>query len=68
MDDIRSTDTATRADAVARYLTLLKAGGSNHPMPLLAQAGVDLSQPAPVRAVVAQLDHLVTRLEEELAE
>jgi oligoendopeptidase F len=52
-----------RTEAVERYLTLLKSGGSDHPMPLLQRAGVDLSQPEPVRAVVDQLDGLVTKLE-----
>jgi oligoendopeptidase F len=36
-------------------------------MELLRKAGVDLSQPDTVRAVVDQLDTLVTRLEQELA-
>jgi oligoendopeptidase F len=36
-------------------------------MTLLQKAGVDLSQPETVRAVVTQLDTLVTRLEAELA-
>lgn len=53
----------SRAAAVDRYLTLLKSGGSDHPMRLLRQAGVDLGQPEAVRAVVHQLDALVTRLE-----
>jgi hypothetical protein len=35
-------------------------------MELLKRAGVDLSTPGPVRAVVNQLDTLVTRLEEEI--
>ena len=35
-------------------------------MELLRTAGVDLSQPDTVRAVVDQLDDLVTRLEKEL--
>jgi len=52
-----------RATAIDRYLTLLKAGGSDHPMPLLQRAGVDLSKPETVRAVVDQLDRLVTQLE-----
>ena len=56
-----------RAAAVDRYLTLLRSGGSDHPMALLQRAGVDLSQPETVRAVVTQLDTLVTRLEAELA-
>src|SRR3954462_5763576 len=52
-----------RAAAIDRYLMLLKSGGSDHPMPLLQRAGVDLSKPETVRAVVDQLDHLVTQLE-----
>ena len=55
-----------RAAGVDRYLELLSAGGSDHPMVLLQRAGVDLSRPETVRAVVDQLDRLVTRLEEEI--
>src|SRR5262245_23023138 len=67
MSDVQSKDLSVRQDAVNRYLTLLRAGGSDYPMNLLANAGVDLSQPETVRAVTLQLDGLVTRLEEELA-
>ncbi|HQZ39250.1 MAG TPA: oligoendopeptidase F [Vicinamibacterales bacterium] len=66
MLDIRGDDLAARRAAVDRYLDLLKAGGSDHPMRLLQRAGVDLSQPETVRAVVAQLDDMVGRLETEL--
>jgi len=57
---------AERQQAVDRYLTLLKSGGSDHPMTLLRKAGIDLSKPETVRAVVDQLDALVTRLEKEI--
>ncbi len=67
MQGIRSQDRAGRAAAVDRYLSLLKAGGSDYPMNLLARAGVDLSQPDTVRAVSVELDSLVARLEKELA-
>ena len=66
MDEIGGANDATRAAAVTRYLDLLRSGGSDHPMALLKRAGVDLAQPDTVRAVVAQLDGLVTRLESEL--
>ena len=66
MQDLRSPATEVNADAVARYLSLLRAGGSDYPMTLLARAGVDLSRPETVRAVVDHLDMLVTRLEREL--
>jgi oligoendopeptidase F len=55
-----------RARAIDRYLTLLKSGGSDHPMTLLQRAGVDLSRPETVRAVVDQLDALVSQLENAL--
>jgi oligoendopeptidase F len=67
MQDIRSSDAAVARDGVARYLDLLRAGGSDYPMRLLANAGVDLSKPDTVRAVCTQLDTLVGRLEAELA-
>jgi oligoendopeptidase F len=58
---------AGRAKARERYLALLSAGGSDYPMALLERAGIDLAQPDTVRAVIEQLDGLVTRLESELA-
>lgn len=57
---------ASRAEARARYLELLASGGSDYPMEQLRRAGVDLSEPSTVRAVVDQLDTLVSRLEAEL--
>jgi oligoendopeptidase F len=55
--------TGARDAALRRYLDLLSAGGSDHPMTLLRAAGVDLSSPETVQAVIDQLDALVTRLE-----
>jgi oligoendopeptidase F len=57
---------AQSAGARDRFLNLLRSGGSDYPMELLRTAGVDLSQPDTVRAVVDQLDDLVSRLEKEL--
>jgi oligoendopeptidase F len=45
---------------------LLRAGGSDYPMNLLARAGVDLSQPDTVSAVATELDSLVSKLEAEV--
>ena len=67
MEEVGGKDPKARQVAVDRYLNLLKAGGSNHPMQLLQTAGVDLSKPETVRAVSAQLDGLVDRLERELS-
>jgi oligoendopeptidase F len=63
---LRGSESA-RAAAVARYLDLLAAGGSDYPMTLLARAGVDLSEAETVRAVVQQFAALVDRLESELS-
>jgi oligoendopeptidase F len=56
----------SREAARERYLELLASGASDHPMTLLNRAGVDLSEPSTVRAVVEQLDTLVDRMEEVL--
>jgi oligoendopeptidase F len=48
------------------YLELLKSGGNNYPMEQLKKAGVDLTQPEPVTAIVQQLDELVGLLEKEV--
>jgi oligoendopeptidase F len=66
MEGLRSESPAARADAVGRYLALLRAGGSDYPMRLLARAGIDLSHPSTVRAVSSGLDALVNRLEAEI--
>ena len=43
-----------------------RSGGNDHPMELLRRRASICSQPETVRAVVDQLDSLVTRLEREL--
>jgi oligoendopeptidase F len=58
---------ASKREARDRFLALLRSGGSDYPMAQLKTAGVDLSQPDTVKAIVSQLDDLVTRLEAELA-
>ena len=67
MKQITEGSPADRESAIDRYLTLLKSGGSDHPMTLLKNAGVDLGKPETVRAVVDQLDTLVTQLENEIS-
>ncbi|HWW88043.1 MAG TPA: oligoendopeptidase F [Vicinamibacterales bacterium] len=67
MKQLTGASEPERSAALERYLTLLKSGGSDHPMPLLQRAGVDLGKPEPIRAVVDQLDRLVTQLEEAIA-
>ena len=65
--EITTGDDASRDEARNRYLTLLRSGGNDHPMEQLKKAGVDLGSSDTIRAIIEQLDGLVTRLEEELS-
>jgi len=65
--EMTTGDDPSRRAAVERYLTLLKSGGNDYPMAQLKKAGVDLTKPEAVQAVVKQLDDLVTQLEQEAA-
>ncbi len=55
---------AGQAGAVARYLGFLKAGGSDFPLNLLKNAGVDLTTPAPIETTFGVFARYVDRLEE----
>ncbi|HWL54208.1 MAG TPA: oligoendopeptidase F [Chthoniobacteraceae bacterium] len=50
------------------YLGFLKSGGSRFPLPTLAAAGVDMSQPAPVEATLQLFARRVNELEALLTE
>ncbi|HEY7500201.1 MAG TPA: oligoendopeptidase F [Vicinamibacterales bacterium] len=65
--EIMEGSETARGEARDRFLTLLRSGGNDYPMEQLKKAGVDLSRPDTVNAIVNQLDDLVTRLEKELA-
>jgi oligoendopeptidase F len=49
--------------ALERYLTFLRAGGSDYPLNILRRAGVDLTTPEPVSAALAEFERLVDELE-----
>jgi oligoendopeptidase F len=66
IQQITTGSTEQRRAGVDKFLSLLRAGGSDYPMNLLKRAGVDLSTPAPAEAVVAQLDKRVSQLEAEI--
>jgi len=66
VSDVTSDDPAVREDALDRYLTLLRSGGNDYPMAQLQKAGVDLSKPETIQAVIDQLNVLVDRFEQEL--
>ncbi|MEJ2613475.1 MAG: oligoendopeptidase F [Ignavibacteriaceae bacterium] len=65
-NDVTTGSEADREAAKERYLNLLKSGGSDYPMEELKKAGVDLTKPETVNAVINLLDKLVTQLEEEI--
>ena len=45
------------------YLGVLKAGGSDYPVEVLKRAGLDMTTPAPYRAVVAKLGRTLDQME-----
>jgi oligoendopeptidase F len=51
------------APARARFLTLLRAGGSDHPYELYKRAGVDMAAPGPYRALIARMNRLLDEFE-----
>lgn len=57
---------AERSGTVARYLELLRSGGSDHPIAQLQRAGVDFTTSEPVDALVGTMASLVDQLEAEL--
>jgi len=55
-----------RKEAKARYIELLQSGGSDYPVSQLQKAGVDMTQPQAVQAVISNMSDLVDRYEGEL--
>ncbi len=53
---------------VENYKNLLRAGGSNYPYLLLAEAGVDMAKPGPYRAIVAKMNAIMDEMESLLNE
>jgi len=51
------------AAARERFITLLKAGGSDYPYPLYVKAGIDLAQPTPYQALFARMNRLLEDIE-----
>ena len=48
---------------VENYKNLLRAGGSDYPYRILANAGVDLASPEPYRAIVAKMEAIMDEME-----
>ncbi len=51
------------AEAIAGYLNLLSAGGSDYPIELLKKVGVDMTSPQPLDATIVQLDRVMDEIE-----
>jgi oligoendopeptidase F len=51
------------APARARFLSLLRAGGSDYPYDLYKRAGVDMATPGPYRALAARMNRLLDEFE-----
>ena len=49
--------------AAERFLTLLRAGGSDYPYELYTRAGVDLASPAPYQALIARMNRIMDEIE-----
>lgn len=54
--------------AIDRFLEFLKAGSSKYPIDVLKTAGVDMTSPKPILAVVNKMNELLDQMEELLAE
>ncbi|HEY6452722.1 MAG TPA: M3 family oligoendopeptidase [Steroidobacteraceae bacterium] len=54
---------AQGAPARTRFLTMLRAGGSNYPYELYRQAGIDMATAAPYQALAHRMDHLMDEIE-----
>lgn len=52
--------------ATERWIEVLKAGGTKKPLELMQMAGVDMSNPEPIRKAVAYVGALVDELERSL--
>ena len=56
------------AAGVKNYKDLLRAGGSDYPYTLLANAGVDLAQSEPYEALVSKMNDIMDEMERLLDE
>jgi oligoendopeptidase F len=65
-NNITTGSEADRKEATEKYLSLLKSGGNDYPMEQLKKAGVDLTQPETIKAVITQFGNLVDQLEAEI--
>lgn len=65
-DEYKSAPVNEKPKVIEREINLLKSGGNDYPMEQLKKAGVDLSKPETIKAVVDRMDMLVNLLEQEV--
>jgi oligoendopeptidase F len=49
--------------AAERFLTMLRAGGSDYPYELYKRAGIDMADPAPYRALIARMNRIMDEID-----
>jgi oligoendopeptidase F len=54
--------------AVEKYLNFLKSGSSDYPIEVLKKAGVDMTSPDAINAVISKMNKLMDEMEKELDE
>ena len=54
------------AAATKRYLTFLGSGGSNYPIELLKEAGVDMTTDEPLQLTVREMNRVMDEMEKLL--
>jgi oligoendopeptidase F len=64
--DYKSAPDNEKNKVIEKYLNLLKSGGNDYPMEQLKKAGVDLTKPETIKAVIDRMDNLVDILEQEV--
>ena len=57
---------AAAAEATKRYLTFLGSGGSNYPIELLKEAGVDMTTDEPLQLTVREMNRVMDEMEKLL--
>lgn len=59
------TETVTAGGAAGRdrFLNILKAGGSDYPVAIMQRAGIDMTSPAPYRALVGEFGRVMDEAE-----
>ncbi|MEG2869558.1 MAG: oligoendopeptidase F [Terrisporobacter sp.] len=53
-------------NAVEKYIGFLKSGGSNYPIEILKEAGIDMTTSAPLEATIERFNELLDMLEKEI--